>query len=130
MEFIGAFSSHIGYIALFFYLIVSKFFEMRKEKKEKFATHEALKELESKLEKHIKESTEWRKKQDSQAQGQVLLNALMVTPPNCSVSRFEQLKHEFEKYANGGNNGYVADYWYNWLERREKSQKNLKQNKK
>ena len=130
MEFISTISSHWELLALVVYLIFNEWTRSRREKKEKFATRQALKELENKLEKHIKESTEWRSKQNLQVQGQMILNSLAMTHPNCSKSRFEKIKHEFDLYVKAGGNGYVRAYYFDWLERRENSLKNLKQNKK
>ena len=62
--------------------------------------------------------------------GQKILAMLALTPPNCSIARFDVIVREYDEYTKDGKNGYVTEYFVDWCERRENSLKNLKQNKK
>ncbi len=102
--------------------------------------NEQLKRLEEKFDIHSKNdaeyqktSLEWRENQDLRSHGQKILNALALTSPSCKEAKFKQIEHEFQMYEqakarvpNHKENGTVAQYYFDWLEKRENSLKNLR----
>ena len=65
-----------------------------------------------------------------QLRGQKIILMLAITSPNCSTARFEIIKSTYENYKRDGLNGDVSNHYIEWCERRDKSQNNLKQNRK
>ena len=110
----------------------------RKKNKKEYAEKEALdavkkslEEISEKTDKFQKESLEWRKSYGAKLQGVQVLQLLQSTPCNASKIRADRVRKAFESYSQGDvNNGVVAQQYEEWLEKREKSFANLKQNQK
>ena len=110
----------------------------RKKNKKEYAEKEALEtvqqsltEISLKTDKFQKESLEWRKSYGAKLFGVQFIQLMQSTPCNSSKVKAERLDDAFKTYSQGGiNNGIVEHQYEEWLEKREKSLSNLKQNQK
>ena len=95
------------------------------------AVQQSLNDISLKTDEFQKESLKWRKGHEAKLLGVQVLQLMQSTPCNCSKIRAEVLHEAFKTYSQGGvNNGIVQHQYEEWLEKREKSFANLKQNQK
>ena len=130
MEFLGQITNEWAFYAMIVYFAVEglKWFLKNKPSK-KTATDKSVKELSDKMDAHIESDKEIHAANEVKFRGLHVLALITTTHPGCSMAKFQRLQNTFDAYYKAGGNGLVSESYFDFVEKREKCLKNLKNQK-